>query len=416
MKKKLNKKNWRKLDNTAKIFSLDDKKNTSTFRFSVLLKTDVDPSVLQKALNKTINDCPSYKMKMGAGLFWNYLELNEKNIIVQEENEIPCEHINFKKNNDYLFKVTYYKNKINLDVFHVLTDGAGASVLLKALIYNYFIIKYKLPNDIKYENEIDNYQDYYLKYYDPKLKELGKPKKGYKLPGIPNKKINNTYHYIVSIKEIKSICKRYKATITEYLIATYIYALYNSIYNKKSKKEIVVAVPINLRKVFHEETPANFFTYMKINSDVVGKQKITFNNILEYTKGEFYVKLTTDKIKEYISRDMKIGMNIPIRLAPLFAKKLFIKYLGFSVKSSNTTNLSNMGPIEIDKKYKKYIDNILALVMPNEEQKIKCTVCSYNDKLNITLNSNINDKNLNKEFLKQLRNHLKKIEVISNKE
>ena len=54
--------------------------------------------------------------------------------------------------------------------------------------------------------------------------------------------------------------------------------------------------------------------------------------------------------------------------------------------------------------------------MPNEEQKIKCTVCSYNDKLNITLNSNINDKNLNKEFLKQLRTSLKKIEVISNKE
>ena len=39
-----------------------------------------------------------------------------------------------------------------------------------------------------------------------------------------------------------------------------------------------------------------------------------------------------------------------------------------------------------------------------------------NDKLNITLNSNINDKNLNKEFLKQLRTSLKKIEVISNNE
>lgn len=416
MKKKFNKRNWRKLDNTAKMFSLDDKKNTSTFRFSVLLKTNVDPNVLQKALNKTINECPSYKMKMGAGLFWNYLELNEKKIIIQKENEIPCEHINFKQNNDYLFKVTYYKNKINLDVFHVLTDGLGASVLLKALIYNYFIIKYKLPNDIKYENEINNFQDQYLKYYNPKLKELGKHKKGYKLPGIPNKKINNTHHYIVSIKEIKNICRKYNATITEYLTALYIYSLYNSIYNKNSKREIVVAIPINLRKVFHEETTANFFTYMKVRSNVVNNPKVTFKSILEYTKGEFYVKLTEDKIKEYISRDMKIGMNIPIRLAPLFMKKLFIKYLGFSVKSSNTTNLSNMGPIDIEEKYKKYIDNILVLVMPNLEQKIKCTVCSYQDKLNITLNSNINDKDLQKVFLEQLKYNLKKVEVISNNE
>ena len=414
--KNKHKKTWRKLDNTAKIFSLDEKNNTSTFRYSVLLKKDVDPSVLQKALNKTINDCPSYKMKMGAGLFWNYLELNEKNIIIQEENEIPCEHINFKKNNDYLFKVTYFKNKINLDVFHVLTDGAGASVLLKALVYNYLILKYKLENDIKYENEINNYQDQYLEYYDPKLKELGKGKKAYQIPGIPNKKINNTYHYIVSVKELKTICKKYQVTITEYLTAVYIYALYNSIYNKKSKKELVIAIPINLRKVFNKETTANFFTYMKINSNVCNKEKISFYDILEYTKGEFYVKLTEDKIKEYIARDMKIGMNIPIRLAPLFAKKLFIKYLGFSVKRSFTTMLSNLGPVDIEEKYKKYIDNILVLVMPNNEQKIKCTVCSYQDKLNITLNSNINDKDMQKVFLKQLKTNLKKIEVISNKE
>lgn len=414
--KNKHKKTWRKLDNTAKIFSLDEKNNTSTFRYSVLLKKDVDPSVLQKALNKTINDCPSYKMKMGAGLFWNYLELNEKNIIIQEENEIPCEHINFKKNNDYLFKVTYFKNKINLDVFHVLTDGAGASVLLKALVYNYLILKYKLENDIKYENEINNFQDQYLEYYDPKLKELGKGKKAYQIPGIPNKKINNTYHYIVSVKELKTICKKYQVTITEYLTAVYIYALYNSIYNKKSKKELVIAIPINLRKVFNKETTANFFTYMKINSNVCNKEKISFYDILEYTKGEFYVKLTEDKIKEYIARDMKIGMNIPIRLAPLFAKKLFIKYLGFSVKRSFTTMLSNIGPVDIEEKYKKYIDNILVLVMPNNEQKIKCTVCSYQDKLNITLNSNINDKDMQKVFLKQLKTNLKKIEVISNKE
>ena len=414
--KNKHKKTWRKLDNTAKIFSLDEKNNTSTFRYSVLLKKDVDPSVLQKALNKTINDCPSYKMKMGAGLFWNYLELNEKNIIIQEEYEIPCEHINFKKNNDYLFKVTYFKNKINLDVFHVLTDGAGASVLLKALVYNYLILKYKLENDIKYENEINNYQDQYLEYYDPKLKELGKGKKAYQIPGIPNKKINNTYHYIVSVKELKTICKKYQVTITEYLTAVYIYALYNSIYNKKSKKELVIAIPINLRKVFNKETTANFFTYMKINSNVCNKEKISFYDILEYTKGEFYVKLTEDKIKEYIARDMKIGMNIPIRLAPLFAKKLFIKYLGFSVKRSFTTMLSNIGPVDIEEKYKKYIDNILVLVMPNNEQKIKCTVCSYQDKLNITLNSNINDKDMQKVFLKQLKANLKKIEVISNKE
>ncbi len=416
MNKKTIKKNWRKLDNTAKMFSLDDKKNTSTFRYSVLLKKDVDPSILQKALNKTINDCPSYKMKLGAGLFWNYLELNNKKIIIQEENEIPCEHINFKKNNDFLFKVTYYKNKINIDVYHVLTDACGTLELLKALIYNYFIIKYKLPNDIKYNNEINNYEDQYLKYYDSTIKETTKSNKAYQLPGIPNKKVNNTYHYIVSVKELKKICRKHKVSITEYLTAIYIYSIYNTLYKKKSNKEIVISIPINLRKVFNEETTANFFTYMKINSNVCHKEKVSFKEVLEYTHQEYKEKLTESKIKEYLSRDMKLGLNLSIRLAPLFIKKLFIKYLGFSVKRVQTSMLSNIGSVEIDNKYKKYIDNILLLVMPNNEQKVKCTVCSYNDNLNITLNSNINDKNLQKSFLNSLKSNLKKIEVISNKD
>ena len=163
MKNKIYKNNWRKLDNTAKIFSLDDSRNTNIFRYSVLLKEDININVLEKALNKTLIDCPSFKMKIGAGLFWNYLELNHKKPIIKEENEIPCEHINFKRNNDYLFKVTYYKNKINLDIFHVLTDGTGAITLLKTLIYNYLNLKYNLTSNIKIENNNNKYQDQHLK-------------------------------------------------------------------------------------------------------------------------------------------------------------------------------------------------------------------------------------------------------------
>ena len=36
-----------------------------------------------------------------------------------------------------MFRVSYYKNRINLEVFHVLTDGMGGINFLRELTYQY---------------------------------------------------------------------------------------------------------------------------------------------------------------------------------------------------------------------------------------------------------------------------------------
>ena len=68
---------------------------------------------------------------------------------IEIEKNKSVKTINFGKNNNYLFKVTYIGNKINLDVCHILTDGIGATIFLKGIIYNYLNLKYhntKHPN------------------------------------------------------------------------------------------------------------------------------------------------------------------------------------------------------------------------------------------------------------------------------
>lgn len=54
-----------------------------------------------------------------------------------EENTYPCRYILQNRNNSYLFRVTYYMCRINLEVFHVLTDGMGGINFLKELTYQY---------------------------------------------------------------------------------------------------------------------------------------------------------------------------------------------------------------------------------------------------------------------------------------
>lgn len=404
---------WRKLDNVAKVFSLDDKNNTNIFRYSVILKQRINKNILKKALMKTLDNYKSFKVKIGTGFFWNYLEFNPKEPIVKEENEIPCQHINFKKNNDYLFKITYYKKKINLDIFHVLTDGTGATQFLKSVIYNYLNIKHNLKSNQNINTNL-TYQDQYLKNYDKSIKVKNSYKLAYQIKGKINKNINNTYHYIMDICKIKNICKKYKVTITEYLTATYIYAIYLSMHKNKSKKEISVTIPINLRKYYQVDTLSNFFVCTNINPQMIEKKLTTFDEVLHEVHKDFQDKLSIDNVKSYLTRDVKLGTSLPIRLVPLCLKRIFIKSVINIASQTSTSTLSNIGIIDIDDKYKKYIDNILVLVMPGRYEKIKCTICSYDNKLNLTMNSNINDTKFEQTFFCLLKKQISNIKLESN--
>ena len=66
---------WRKLDNAAKIFPIvSNKRFTSVFRVSVILKGKIDKEILQEALNQVIEKQVSFKVKLTKGFFWYYLE------------------------------------------------------------------------------------------------------------------------------------------------------------------------------------------------------------------------------------------------------------------------------------------------------------------------------------------------------
>ena len=412
MKKQLVNK-WRRLDNTAKIFSLDHKHNTNIFRCSAVLKRKVNKSVLIQALRKTLESFSAFRVKLGSGIFWEYLEYNKKEVIVEEECGVPCQVISFRDNNDFLFKVTYYKEKINMEVFHTLTDGTGALKFFKALICNYINVRYKKSCEKEDYNKI-NYRDQYLQNYDRKLVKMHKTDFAYMLPGKVRQDVNNTYHYVVDVKEVKEVCKRRGVSISEYITAMYIFSLYLAYFNDKSKREIIVTVPIDLRKYYNCDTLSNFFACMDINAKIKEKNITTFEGVLERVHQEFKDKLTCEKVKGYLNRDVALGMCFPIRIAPLFIKKIFMRFMGGLFCKTVTSTMSNVGVIDFGEEYNKYIDNVFLLVLPSKIQKIKCTMCSFSNHLNITMNSNIEDIKFEKIFYTLLKKDLKKIKVINN--
>ena len=115
---------------------------------------------------------------------------------------------------------------------------------------------------------------------------------------------------------IKKICKEEKVSITVYIVALYMYALYKSYYEENEEKELNIIVPINLRNHFNENTLVNCFTYMNIVSDFKGRKDISFEEVLLRVKKQFEEKYTKEKIKTYLANDVKVGINYGIRIVP----------------------------------------------------------------------------------------------------
>ena len=79
-------KKWFKLDNVAKIFPpVSNKKDSKVFRFTCVLKEEIENDILQDSVNEALIYFPNFKSILKQGFFWHYLETTDFNPIVKEE-------------------------------------------------------------------------------------------------------------------------------------------------------------------------------------------------------------------------------------------------------------------------------------------------------------------------------------------
>lgn len=409
---------WRRLDNYAKLFPLASTKDYKTvFRISVVLKDKIDQEILEKSVKIALNKFKFFKVRMRKGIFWNYFETNNKVPLITEESEYPCKFIDLPLNNDYLFRVTYFDCKINLDIFHCLTDGNGALDFLKEITYNYIEIRYlnnsttsrAKEREIKYNSE-----DSYSKNYDKTIKAKRNSKRAYNLSGrvLPPGVVSVTHEFMSSSK-VREMAKSNDASVTQFLTACLIFAIHEvGVKRDRSRKEVRIQVPVNLKKYFPSETSSNFFSYIDVNVDT--NKEETFFKILEKVKQEFKDKLKEEELLKTIAVNLRLTNNLALRIVPLFIKKLVVSYVHREYRRYNTTTLSNIGRIGMMAEYKPYIDKFLLLIAPEDIEKIKCTICAYDDIMVFSFASVLESKKVEMKFKEILEGFGIKVELDGN--
>ena len=424
IKEKIKVPEWIKLDNAATIYpSTLTRKYASMFRLTITLNEKVDKDILGSALNNIIKRFPSFRYKLKQGLFWCYFKKNKKNVYVQDDYKNPMLRINFKDNNDYMFRVRCFDRRIAIEYFHALTDGTGGITFLLSLTGEYLRLKRGIKPE--YNDKILNPKDKpckdessdSFKEYARKIGALEKEKSAYHYKGKSEANhVLNIITGIISVSELKAKCKFYNCTITEFLVSVMLLSLQEmqERKNKKKKKPIKILVPINLRKFYNSKTMRNFSSYVNIGIDTIYGH-FTFDEIIKEVKSKMGLLVTEKRINAKISANVKLSNNYFVRLIPMFIKKHILSFsehlMGDRYCSST---LSNLGNIEIPSGMISYIKDMGFIIGRQRHNAGSAACVSCKGKLYISFSRKIKESEFERLFFTNLVNMNIGVEIESN--
>lgn len=414
---------WDKLDNTAHLFPvIAGEAMSNVYRISVTLTEEIQREPLQQALNMVLPKFDGFNLRLRQGIFWYYFEENGKPAPrVREESTYPCQFIVQNKNRSYLFRVTYFDCRINLEVFHVLTDGMGGINFLKELTYQYLRLVHgdlreQLGDHLASDTSL-NREDSFLRHYRRSHAKGYKTKKAYLIRGEHlHSGEFGVIHGYMKVSALKETAHRYGVSINEYLVAAFVWSVYTEcMHTVPAKRPIRVAVPVNLRPYFDSVTTKNFFIMVSAEFEPTEEHgEYSFDEVVAVIRDSLRGQIQKEHLEELFSYNVSNEKHLIARAVPLFLKNIAIKYVYTSAALANTTTVTNIGNITVQKEYEPYIQGFYAYLAMSKGQSLKGTICSYRDTLVFSFSSILLDTGVQRGFFRRLTADGLEVSIESN--
>ncbi len=402
-----------KLDVAAKLFpAVTNKNNSSVFRVSVILKEEIDSRVLQLAVNMIYERFNLFFFRLRKGFFWHYFDKNHVYFTVECEQSSPCTSIIAHENKNFIIKVLYYGNRISVEAFHSITDGGGIYEYLKSLTYYYLTIKHGPFEDegkicLFDEFDANRNEDSFIKNFSApknnKQKQKNKAQNSFRLNGM--KFVGGGHRAItglISVNQLKELCKKHGCTVTTFLTATLMMAIYNEQQKTSlNKSPIVISIPVNLRKVFKSNTLKNFFGVVNVGYKMT--DATTFRDLSESITEQMAYSLKQEQLEGASEQNVKISNNVLLKHTPLLVKNMIVP-VGFNIigETKKTISLSNIGMVDFPSGAADFIEHTEMMLYPTPKSPINCAVCSFYDKLSINFTAAITDGSIIRNFFRSL--------------
>nr|WP_249666991.1 alcohol acetyltransferase [Bifidobacterium longum] len=397
----------------------------------------IDPDILQHALDHAIAQFPSFNVHLLNGMFWHYLEQSDGRPLVEPEHLPICSRLHYGPKS-MLFRVSYFRNRVNLEVSHIISDGRGAINLFKSLLHAYIAERYDVPGvPSDYDgSDSDKAENSFDKYYEKDKAGAAPGTKIYRLAGPIDRAAPTFMEYHVSASKVLGAAHQCGVSLTSYLIAAILCAIRDVMPSRARNRAIRVDIPVDLRAFFRSETVRNFYgmTYVaytpaEIEADEDsaktsatspdaagdGQQSAArtahgngmgglltdepLADISRHVQEQLGHATSRERVESHMNRMIALEKNPVLRLAPSPAKDWVLELARFIADRETTTTVSNLGRVTLDERLARHVRSVSFLTTP---ASLNFTVCSFGDDLSIGISTIYHDLNVIKNLCRIL--------------
>lgn len=382
------------IDNSAILYlALIRKHHTNIFRFAVTMTEQIDPDLLQQAVNRVHRRFPTIFAGFRPGFFrYDQIPAAEPPQVTEDPGLLIT--MTRKEIARCAYRVYYQNNQIIIEGFHALTDGYGMIASLSTLAAEYLQLRHgiEIPTgypvlDVKEEPKLEETEDSYLKYAH--AKPLHMPSRySYQLPG-SDPKCGPVYRetLVYPLEELLAGARQHGVSITALLSAVMAASIMELQHRRREKRlrPVRIMVPIDLRKIFPSKTLRNFILYALPTMEVS-----EHGRSIRELAGKF-----SRQIKDHLDKNNLEGIiayNVKTQRMPLFRLlpariKCALMRLAYSFfgESNSSLTLTNLGNIALPEVMIPHVQSVILTMMPRVRSPYNCGMYSYNGNFFINL-------------------------------
>ena len=426
MAKQKAKPDWYPLDNAGVLYSAIQKdRYSAVYRFSAVMTQRVDPAALQRAVDKTMPRFPGFRVKIKKGAFWCYFEPNENpGPFVQQDVANPCQPIRFREEGGWLVRFFYYEQRISMEVFHAVSDGAGAIMFLRTLLAVYLReLGHSIPNgpeilDVDEPPRREELEDAYARYAGKRVLRGRMEKTAFSNTSEAEPFYTlNVIVGLMPLDALKAVAKKYSASITEYLTAVLLQSILE---NQEAlrpwrPRPVALAIPINLRPWFPSETLRNFILTARPSIDP-SLGRYTLAEIVRQVHGYMNLHTNRQEMQATITGNVHFTTNKFLQIIPLFLKNpvMAFSYHLVGVRPYSGT-YTNPGSFTVPSEMAPHIQRMEVMLGQALRPAPHCASISYGNTMAVTFAGTGVSSETERRFFTQLVREGVPVKVESNR-
>ncbi|HQK72717.1 MAG TPA: hypothetical protein PL044_02935 [Clostridiales bacterium] len=410
------------LDGAGIIYAVTNSKTWNrVYRVAAVVKEDVRPDILAQAVADLRPRFPTFYTQLDQDFFNYKLRTVEDTDVVLPESAYPCGRIEAGSGERPLFRVFYFRNRISLEIFHIVTDGGGALIFLKNIAARYLELQGFAvektdgvldPGDAPSAAETG---DAYQTIAGGKTEKTSRVEAfayHYKQP--VQEGLFQLTHGFLPVAAMKRLTAEKGVTVTEYLTALYTWALFENMLPADNRKPVKIAVPTDLRRILGSSTLRGFSLYVNTCAEP-GPANRDFDRLLNEIAAQLRKGFQKDSLAARAAANTAAQNSWLYRYTPLVLKKAVLKqaYLILGERTM-TTALTNLGVVKMPEGMEEHVDHFDFVAGGTLANYLTCAVIACNGVINVTFSSRSVSTDVQQSFFSFLAKRGVPVETQSN--